>query len=59
MKQIKQKYSGKNIPIAALTGYAMEHDKELFLKNGFDYFIIKPFGRSDLMNVINEVLSKK
>jgi len=59
MKQIKKIYSGKNIPIAALTGYAMEHDKELFLENGFDYFIVKPFGRSDLMNVINEVISKK
>lgn len=59
MKQIKNIYTGKNVPIAALTGYAMEHDKELFLKNGFDYFIIKPFGRSDLMNVINEVISKK
>lgn len=59
LKRIRKIESYKNTPIIALTGYAMEHDRENFLSNGFDYFVMKPFGRSDLMNVINEVKNKK
>jgi signal transduction histidine kinase/CheY-like chemotaxis protein len=55
LKRIRKIESYKNTPVAALTGYAMEHDRDHFLSNGFDYFVIKPFGRSDLMNVINEI----
>jgi len=57
-KQIKKMDNYVDTPVAALTGYAMEHDKEHFLAIGFDYFIIKPFGRNDLMIVIEEVKNK-
>jgi signal transduction histidine kinase len=54
-KRIRSNESLKNIPVVALTGYAMEHDREYFLSNGFDYFVVKPFSKADLFNVINEI----
>jgi CheY-like chemotaxis protein len=45
----------KNIPVVALTGYAMEHDKDYFLSHNFDYFVVKPFSKVDLLNVIKEI----
>lgn len=52
---IKEFEEYKNTPIVSLTGYAMEHDREYFLSHGFDHFIIKPFSKMDLLNVINEI----
>jgi len=52
---IRKSESYKDIPIVALTGYAMEHDKDYFLSHNFDYFVVKPFSKIDLLNVINEV----
>jgi len=57
-KEIKKIDAYKNIPIAALTGYAMDQDRNYFLSQGFDFFIIKPFSKSDLMDVINNLKSK-
>jgi signal transduction histidine kinase/CheY-like chemotaxis protein len=57
-KEIKNIDAYKNIPIAALTGYAMEHDKDYFLSKGFDFFIIKPFSKSDLIDVVNHIKDK-
>jgi signal transduction histidine kinase/ActR/RegA family two-component response regulator len=53
--EIKKIDAYKNIPVAALTGYAMEHDRDYFLKNGFDFFIIKPYTKNDLVAVINRI----
>lgn len=58
-KRIRETEDTSGIPVAALTGYAMEHDREHFLANGFDYFVVKPFGKNDLLNVINDIKNKK
>jgi len=44
-KKIKIKY--KNIPIIALTSYAMKGDRERFLSAGFEEYVSKPIDISD------------
>lgn len=41
------------IPIVAITAYAMDGDKEKFLKAGMDEYISKPVEISDLKNVLS------
>lgn len=44
-------------PAIALTAYAMPGDRESFIEAGFDAYVSKPFTRSDLMEVIESILS--
>ena len=44
-KAIRKKH--KNIPIIALTSYAMKGDRERFLAAGFDEYISKPIDVTD------------
>ncbi|MDX1372371.1 MAG: response regulator, partial [Nitrososphaeraceae archaeon] len=46
----------KNIPIIAITAYAMKGDKEKFIEAGFDYYIPKPFKRETLITILNNTL---
>jgi PAS domain S-box-containing protein len=46
----------KDIPIIALTAYAMLGDKEKFLNAGCDDYISKPFNRNELFNLINKYI---
>lgn len=43
----------KNIPIVALTAFALESDKERILKNGCSHFLSKPFKKEELLNLLN------
>ncbi len=45
-----------SVPIIAMTAYAMKGDKERFLSDGFDYYISKPFRRSELLDVLSNVI---
>lgn len=56
-KEIRKIDTYKNVPVIALTGYALEQDRDYFLSHGFDYFVVKPFSKSDLLNVINQFKS--
>lgn len=51
-QEIRKMDIHKDVPLIALTGYALEKDREFFLSNGFDYFVVKPFGKNDLLNVL-------
>jgi len=50
------KTANKDIPIIALTAYAMSGDKDKFLKAGMDDYIAKPVVKDDLLRVLNRNL---
>jgi CheY-like chemotaxis protein len=56
LKQIKNIPSYKDIPSIAVTAYAMSGDKERFLKNGFDYYISKPYSIKELKELIYKAI---
>jgi CheY-like chemotaxis protein len=42
------------VPVVAITGHAMEGDRERFLKLGVDDYLPKPFGLKDLATVLRK-----
>lgn len=51
-QQIKRLNIYKDTPIIAVTAFAMEKDKEEFLKYGCTHYLAKPFEKQDLMNIL-------
>ncbi|MEF3697246.1 PAS domain S-box protein [Desulfolutivibrio sp.] len=49
----------KNIPIVALTAYAMESDRERFLTAGMDDFLAKPFEMQALADTVGRVMARR
>ncbi len=43
----------RNIPVIALTSYAMTDDREKFLSNGFSDYIAKPISIDELLVLFN------
>jgi CheY-like chemotaxis protein len=50
---------GKNIPIIALTANVVEGNEEMFLNNGFDAFIPKPFNVMLLDSIVQKWIRDK
>lgn len=50
----KKEAPDKHVPIIAMTAYAMVGDRELFLENGMDDYISKPFNKDKLIEIINK-----
>ncbi|MBI5401865.1 MAG: PAS domain S-box protein [Ignavibacteriae bacterium] len=48
----------ENIPIVAVTAYAMVGDKEEFIRNGCTHYLSKPFTKENLIKVIQEAIEK-
>ncbi len=46
---IKTKPSYKNVPVIALTSYAMKGDRERFIGSGFDDYVPKPIDVPEFM----------
>lgn len=48
-KIIKSRHGYKDVPVVALTSFAMRGDKERFLAEGLDDYISKPINVADFM----------
>ncbi len=46
-------------PIIAVTAYAMKGDKELFLSQGLTHYLSKPYTRTELLSLVQEILKLK
>lgn len=47
----------RSTPVVAITGYAIGADEQNFLNCGFTAYIAKPFEKSQLLNILDEVLA--
>lgn len=56
-REIRKLSHCKDIPIIAVTAYAMEGDKERFLENGCTHYIAKPFQKNELIRTIETALA--
>ena len=59
MHQIKKISGYANVPIIAVTAYAMFGDKERFLSEGFDNYLEKPFTKAILVDLVERTLAKE
>lgn len=46
----------ENVPIVAVTAFAMDKDKKEFLEKGCTHYISKPFSREEFVNFIQDIL---
>lgn len=59
IKLIRRDERFKNIPIIAVTAYAMIGDREKFLGMGCNEYISKPFFKEELINKVKLILNQK
>ena len=48
----------KKIPIIAVTAYALDSDKEQFLKEGCSHYLPKPYTKNDLLEIMDAILKE-
>lgn len=58
-RKIKKLPGYENIPVIAMTAFAMKGDKEEFLNSGMHDYISKPFKSEQLVEIINRALEVK
>ena len=59
INKIKEIGRYKSVPIVAVTAYALYGDKEKFLNLGCDYYMSKPFDKSELIELVDSLLAPK
>jgi len=55
-KQIRKINGYKNIPIVALTGFAMRGDREEFIKAGCTHYLSKPFSKQSIIKLVKNII---
>ena len=54
MQKVKETYQEQQIPIYAVTSYAMPDDEKKYLSVGFDRYFVKPIERQKIIATIKE-----
>lgn len=47
----------KNVPIIALTAYALSGDRERILNAGCSHYLSKPFSKNQLLNLLEKIVN--
>ena len=58
VQEIRKKKGYKNVPVIALTGLTFREDQARLLAGGCDYFLGKPFTKTELVSAIQRVLAE-
>lgn len=56
---IKSRPGYKNVPVIALTAFAMKGDKEKFIAGGFDDYIAKPIDVTNFIKKVENLIGEK
>lgn len=59
LKELRSDKATKDIPVIALTSYAMKGDREKLLGQGFNEYIAKPIDKNNFIEVIQKILKKE
>ncbi|MBV6512264.1 MAG: Sensor histidine kinase RcsC [Ignavibacteriaceae bacterium] len=51
-EEIRRLPEYETVPIIAITGYVGEHEREILLTGGFDFFLSKPFKKDQLLEIV-------
>lgn len=57
-RQIRSDPFLERLPIVAMTAHALKGDKEKYLSQDMDAYIAKPMAMNELINVINDIMSR-
>ena len=58
-REIKKLQQYKEVPVIAVTAYAMHDEREKILNSGFNGYLSKPFKKDDLLKTLNNAIMKK
>lgn len=58
LARVKADRNLQNIPVIALTAFAMEGDEEHLIESGFDHYISKPISIPHFLETVEHYLSK-
>ncbi|MEZ4774224.1 MAG: response regulator [Bacteroidia bacterium] len=58
MKMLRKDARNTNLPIFAVTSYALPGDKKRFLESGFDDYFAKPISREEIIPAIRNILAQ-
>ena len=58
MKKIKAINDYDDVPFVAITGYALQNDKEKLLNEGCPYYLSKRFMKKDLIDLVEKLLNE-
>jgi CheY-like chemotaxis protein len=56
MNALREHPEYQSAPMATVTAYSMTGDRERFLREGFDYYISKPFTKSEIRCLVTEMV---
>lgn len=57
MQELREKPAYADLPILAITSYAMPGDREKFIAAGFDEYVAKPVAKEDLLEKVRRFIA--
>ena len=58
VKRIRKMQGYRNVPIIAVTAYALREDEKKIMSGGCTHYISKPFTKTSLLNLVSKAISE-